>query len=234
MKLEDLREEALELETQTLTEYADQMLPKTHSLYIEIQRIVDKLSNMTRINGILEKEFELFVIDADVKNAFVTPNGKVFVFTGICEVFDDVDSMGMLIGHEMAHVIAAHSVEAACRDSWFLMVDALLFTLLQFVAPDNGVFFFQEWFRFQFLSLFTELPFSRQNEHEADYIGLILANQCGYDISKGATMWQKMAESEGDALPEIFSTHPGHEHRSREITSWMKHARSLEKHCTVF
>jgi len=234
MKLEDLTLEALELETQTLEEYKDHILPKTHPLHSQIQLIVDKLSNMTRMSGILDKEFELFVIDHPVKNAFVTPNGKVFVFTGICEVFDDADSLGMLIGHEMAHVIAAHSVEGACRESWFLMVDALLFALLQFIAPDNGIFYMQEWFRLQFMNLFTELPFSRLNEHEADYIGILLAQQCGFDISKGATMWQRMAESEGDALPEIFSTHPGHEHRAQEISCWMQHARTLEKHCTVF
>lgn len=141
------------------------------------------------------------------------------------------------------------------------MIDALLFTMLSMFTADNGVFYFQEWFRYlippflnqdklancphckcvvavhcrlQFLNLFTELPFSRQNEHEADYIGLILAKQCGFDISKGTTMWEKMAESEGDALPEIFSTHPGHVHRSREIASWMKHVDCLGKHCTVF
>merc|ERR1712154_168184 len=134
----------------------------------------------------------------------------------------------------MAHVVAAHSAEALCRDSKWLMIDALLFTMLSMFTADNGVFYFQEWFRLQFLNLFTELPFSRQNEHEADYIGLILAKQCGFDISKGTTMWEKMAESEGDALSEIFSTHPGHVHRSREIASWMKHVDCLGKHCTVF
>ena len=156
------------------------------------------------------------------------------MYTGICETFNDVDSLGVLLGHEMAHVIAAHASEGACRESTILMIDALVFMLVSLIIPSNYMFGITEWFRLQIMRLFTELPFSRNNEKEADYIGLVLAKQCGFDISKGKTMWKKMKEELGDELPEIFSTHPGHEHRSKQIAEWIPHVNSLAKHCTVF
>ena len=235
MKMLDLYQESVEEASGMLTTYKDRILPPTHPLHIELEGIVHRLSNAARMNGILDMDFKLFVIDADIKNAFVLPNGNVFVFAGICEVFDcDRDSLGVLLGHEMAHVIAGHAAEGACRESSILMVDALLFALLSLFVPSNYMFGVQEWFRAQFMNLITDLPFSRRNEMEADYIGLILAKQCGYDIEKGKTMWEKMRDEDGDNLPEIFSTHPGHEHRSNTIASWIKHVDCLGKHCTVF
>eukprot|EP01083_Nonionella_stella_P031334 85806_1 len=234
MVMQDLYEESIEESAGELTKYEDRILPDTHPLHITIQSIVNKLANVCRMNGILDMEFKLYVIDADIKNAYVLPNGNVFVFTGICNVFNDVNSLSILLGHEMSHVVAGHSAESACRESMILMCDALAFMLLSLFIPSNYMFGLQEWFRLQIMHLFTELPFSRMNEIEADYIGLILAKQAGFDIEIGKTMWNKMSDEIGDELPEIFSTHPGHENRSNMIASWIKHVDCLAKHCTVF
>lgn len=234
MKMQDLYQESIQEASIKLTAYKDNILSTEHPLHIEIEEIVNKLSNMARMNGILDMKFKVFVIDADVKNAFVLPNGNVFVFTGICNVFNNKHELGMLLGHEMGHVIAGHSSESACRESSILMIDALIFMLLSLFIPSNYMFGIQEWFRLQIMNLFTELPFSRNNEIEADYIGLILAKQCGYDISYGPSMWNKMKEVQGDNLPEIFSTHPCDANRSKYIKSWIKHVNCVGKHCTVF
>ena len=73
----------------------------------------------------------------------------------------------------------------------------LIFSLTSLIIPSNYMFGITEWFRLQIMNLFTELPFIRMNEKEADYIGLILAKQSGFDINKGKTMWNKMTQVQG-------------------------------------
>ena len=72
------------------------------------------------------------------------------------------------------------------------------------------------------------LPFSRKHESEADYIGLLLAAQAGYDPREAIHVWERMSESSsGGGPPEFLSTHPGHETRIEQLQEWMPEALQL-------
>jgi predicted Zn-dependent protease len=68
------------------------------------------------------------------------------------------------------------------------------------------------------------LPYSREHESEADYIGVLLAAQAGYDPREAIRVWQRMKMAGGEQPPEFLSTHPSHEKRIEELEYWMIHA----------
>ena len=72
------------------------------------------------------------------------------------------------------------------------------------------------------------LPFSRQHESEADYIGILLAADAGYDPREAVGLWERMAQLSGGGGPaEFMSTHPGHETRIEQLKQWMPEALAI-------
>ncbi|HNP31498.1 MAG TPA: M48 family metallopeptidase, partial [Nitrospirales bacterium] len=71
------------------------------------------------------------------------------------------------------------------------------------------------------------LPFSRKHESEADYIGILLAGDAGYDPREAVHIWERMAAASDGAPPEFLSTHPAHDTRIADLTKWMPEAMGL-------
>ena len=143
-------------------------------------------------------------------NAFCMPGGKIACYTGILErlMLSD-DEVAMVMGHEMAHALREHAREqmgktAATRGA--IELGAAIFGLGNVGRTAAGL-------GGQLLSL----RFGREDESEADLIGLELAARAGYDPHAGVTLWQKMAEASQGAQPEFISTHPSGPTRIRDI-----------------
>ncbi|WVQ78785.1 hypothetical protein IAT38_000876 [Cryptococcus sp. DSM 104549] len=169
-----------------------------------------------------ETEWEVYVIDdKKTKNAFVLPGGKIFVFTGILPVSANDDGLATVLGHEVAHQVARHPAE---RMSSMKVLFALGF-LLETLGLDVGI-------SRLLLTFMLQLPNSRKNESEADFIGLRLMSRACFDPTESTKMWQRMSESEGGGgkglgSVDFLSTHPANAKRIKQLTEWMPEAQQI-------
>ena len=131
------------------------------------------------------------------------------------------DEIAAVMGHEIAHAVAKHSVERASRNvatNVLLQVtDFLSGGKLSTINRTTGM---------DTVGLLTQMgilnPFNRKQESEADYLGLIFASLSGYDIRETVKVWERMKEAnKGKEPPEFMSTHPSSDNRIKKITEWI-------------
>ena len=155
-------------------------------------------------------KWEVNLIGSRSINAFCMPGGKIAFYHGILSVLQlDDDEVAMIMGHEAAHALLEHAREQMGKNavtSGVLRLGAALFGLGQ--AGDIGA---------QLGSKLLSLKYSRDDETEADGLGLIMAARAGYDPRKAVTLWQKMMGAGGGAPPAMLSTHPAGPARIADI-----------------
>ncbi|WEJ71315.1 MULTISPECIES: M48 family metallopeptidase [unclassified Pseudomonas] len=148
-------------------------------------------------------KWEVNVIKSDELNANCGPGGKIIVYTGLIDKLQLTDDeLAAVMGHEIAHALREHGREAMSRayaEQMGLGIGGALLGLGQGSVD----------LAHQVVEYSMTLPNSRQNENEADLIGLELAARAGYNPNAAMTLWQKMGQAGGgEAPPEILSTHP--------------------------
>ncbi|BGO99203.1 metalloendopeptidase [Rhodotorula toruloides] len=198
---------------ETMGEFGRKVLPDYHPQARFVQGVVQRI---IRANGLEDKVggpgWKTYVVkDDSTKNAFVLPNGTIFVFTGILPVAADADGLACVLGHEIAHQVARHSAE---RMSGMKVFYALALLLSSF-GIDMGLS--------QVLLQFVySLPNSRKNETEADLIGLRLANQACFDPRAAEALWKRMSAAEDSPGVDMsfLSTHPSSKHRIENVRGW--------------
>ena len=167
-------------------------------------------------------DWEYILIDnKKVKNAWCMPGGKIAVYSGMLDITKNIDGLAAVIGHEIAHAVAKHSVERASRGVLIKVAtqitDILSGGKLSQVNRTTGM---------NTVGLLTQMgilnPFNRKQESEADYLGLIFSSLSGYDIRETTKIWERMKEAnKGKEPPEFFSTHPSSENRIKKINEWI-------------
>jgi len=167
--------------------------------------------------------WEFNVIDDDkTKNAWAMPGGKVAFYTGILPICQDDNGVAVVMGHEVAHVVANHGNE---RMSQNLLVQfggtALAVALAQRPAETTNLFMSAFGIG---SSVGYLLPHSREQESEADHIGMILMARAGYDPRSAIPFWQRMNQAGGGRPPEFLSTHPAPETRIQELQRYLPEA----------
>lgn len=149
-------------------------------------------------------------------NAFALPGGKIAFYTGIFPAAKDEAGLAAIMGHEVVHALARHGGERMSQG----ILAQLLLTGAQVAGSSPEVM--------QALGLGAQvgviLPFGRQHESEADYIGLLLAAQAGYDPRAAVEVWQRMEKLGGQQPPEFLSTHPSHGTRIADLQAAMPEA----------
>lgn len=170
-------------------------------------------------------QWQAVVIDSPEANAFCLPGGKMAVYTGIIPVAQNVDALAAIMGHEIAHAVLRHGAER--------MATQKLVQIGQMAAGvsmgDMGI----EQQRMVMAALGAGaqyglvLPFSRNHETEADYVGLMLAAGACFDPREAVPLWQRMGATGGQRPPEFASTHPSSETRIQQLGAWMPDALSL-------
>ena len=166
-------------------------------------------------------DWEYILIDnKKVRNAWCMPGGKIAVYTGILEVTKNTNGLAAVMGHEIAHAVAKHSVERASRG-------ALVNTSTQLIDIFSGGKLSQvnRATGMNTVGLLSQLgimnPFSRKQESEADYLGMIFSSLSGYDIRETVKIWERMKEfNKGKSQPEFMSTHPSADNRIKKISEW--------------
>jgi len=168
-------------------------------------------------------EFTL-IQDDKMVNAFALPGGKVAVYTGILPVAESEAGLAAVMSHEVAHAIARHGGERMTTGLLAQMGMTALNVGLAVKGEDpETIRAFNTAYGLgaQFGVL---LPFSRNQESEADHIGLILMARAGYDPKEALGFWQRMAETKKAAAPEWLTTHPGDATRIRQLRALLPEA----------
>jgi predicted Zn-dependent protease len=165
--------------------------------------------------------WEYILIDnKKIKNAWCMPGGKIAVYSGILDITQNKHGLASVMGHEIAHAVAKHSVERASR-SVLLNTSTQLFDILtggklSRVNQVTGM---------NTVGLLSQIgvmnPFSRKQETEADYLGMIFSSLSGYDVRETKNIWKRMKKSnKGKETPQFLSTHPSPTQRIKNLEDW--------------
>ncbi len=167
--------------------------------------------------------WEVNLIGSDQLNAFCMPGGKIAFYFGILAKLQlDDDEVAMIMGHEVAHALLEHARERIGKTTatrGVIELGAALFGLGnagRMFADLGG----------QLLTL----RFSRDDESEADALGLVLAAQAGYNPRAGVSLWQKMMGANKGAPPQWLSTHPSGDTRIHEIEARLARVQPMYEH----
>ena len=166
-------------------------------------------------------DWEYILIDnKKIKNAWCMPGGKIAVYSGMLDVTKNTNGLAAVMGHEIAHAVAKHSVERASRgvllNTGTQVIDILSGGKLSSVNRVTGM---------NTVGLLSQIgimnPFNRKQESEADYLGMIFSSLSGYDIRETKKIWERMKEqNKGKVQPEFLSTHPSADNRIKMINQW--------------
>ncbi len=167
-------------------------------------------------------EWDYILVDNDkVVNAWCMPGGKIAVYTGLLKITKNIDALSIVMGHEIAHAVARHSVERMSQAMTINLGTAVADIFLggainrtrNTVGQNTGLDIFQ-------LGIMN--PFGRKQETEADYLGLIFSSLSGYDIRESVNLWKRMAEKNKGKEPPVFlSTHPSSSKRIENLQGWI-------------
>lgn len=190
-----------------------------------VQAIGKKISAVAEDPGF---EWEYNLIADEQMNAFCLPGGKVAVYSGILPVAKNADGLAAIMGHEIAHAIARHGAERMAQQK-----------LMQIGTMAAGVAVSDMDDRARMavmgaLGMGAQygilLPFSRDHESEADYMGLIYMARACFDPTEAPRLWERMGAASGGRGPaEFASTHPSNETRIRQFQEWMPEALRIRK-----
>lgn len=181
--------------------------------YDRVQRISQRLIPQTKVfrPDAPGWHWEVNVETSKDVNAYCMPGGKIMVYTGLIDTIKPTDAeLAAVIGHEIAHALREHSRERLSRAYAEQMV-------LAGVAVATGAEATTMQIASQISAVTFTLPHSREQEAEADRIGLELMARAGYDPNAAVTLWQKMSKAGGGGPPEFLSTHPSGESRIRDL-----------------
>ena len=157
-------------------------------------------------------KWEVNLLMSPTLNAFCMPGGKIAFFYGILQKLQlSDDEVALIMGHETAHALREHAREQMGKSGALNLGAGLVSSIFGLGNLGNAALNAGG----QLLSL----RFGREDETEADIVGLDLAARAGYDPAAGVTLWQKMLSASKGAPPEFLSTHPAGQTRIREIQS---------------
>ena len=225
--------EMLSLATKQYSEYMKGAKPSSNATNTAMvkrvgQRLASAVQTFMKNNGMAEDlqyyKWEFNLVQDNSVNAWCMPGGKIVVYEGLLPVTQDEPSLAIVLGHEIAHAVARHSAEqysTQVRQQYGVQGASILAGVL---GASSGAISLGQTAASYGLGL-QNLHYSRQNESEADHLGLIFAAMAGYDPQVAVGFWQRMsAASGGKSTSEFLSSHPSDATRIKQIQGWMPEA----------
>ena len=225
----------LSLSTQQYQEYMQSAKLSTNQTNTALvkrvgQNLATAVENFLTNNGYAQEvqnfQWEFNLVNSSEANAFCMPGGKIVVYEGMLPITQDEASLAIVLGHEIAHAVAKHSAEQLSKQMRQQTAAQIGGSVLTQVANTKGLGGYA-----QLLDMvaqtgfnFANLKYSRDNETEADRLGLIFAAMAGYDPQLAIPFWQRMAQMSTTSTSEIFSDHPSDEKRIAELQKRMPEA----------
>ena len=195
------------------------------------QRLATAVETFLNNNGYASEvqnfQWEFNLVASNEANAFCMPGGKIVVYEGMLPLTQDEASLAIVLGHEIAHAVAKHSAEQLSKQTRQQYGAKIGGIVIASVAQAKGIssntaalldMVAQTGFNF------ANLKYSRDNETEADRLGLIFAAMAGYDPQLAIPFWQRMAQYSSSSTSEIFIDHPSDEKRIAELQKRMPEA----------
>ena len=172
-----------------------------------------------------EWKWEINVEDSEEVNAYCMPGGKIMVYSGLIKkVSATDDELAAVIGHEISHALREHGRE---RMSTALLQQVGILGFAAYIA-EKGIYTNAAVQAVALgTTLFFALPNSREQEREADKIGLELTARAGYHPMAAVSLWRKMSELSEVDIPEFLSTHPSNENRIKDLSEHAKKINDL-------
>ncbi len=211
------RMSAISFEQQAKAAQKKKILVTNGPEYERLKTIANRLIPQTAVfrDDTRNWNWGLQLIDSPIVNATCAPGGRITFYTGIINKLNLTDDeIAAIMGHEIAHAVREHGREQVSQALAQNIISNVALAAAgagsaQSIDAAN-----------QIMQYVMVLPNSRQNEREADAIGLELAARGGYDPRAAITLWQKMSkESQGKNPPEFLSTHPSNENRIKELSA---------------
>ncbi len=194
-------------------------------------RIVEAAKRSKYAEMAKQFQWEVTVIKDDkTANAFALPGGKMAVYTGIFPMAKTEAGLAAVMGHEVVHALARHGAERMSQGQ-------VANVGLQVVGAAIGLSGGNPMLGQATMAALGAgaqvgvlLPFSRKHESEADYVGILLAADAGYDPRESVALWERMGQaSGGGGQYEFLSTHPSHDTRIDQLKEWMPEAMAIYK-----
>jgi predicted Zn-dependent protease len=166
--------------------------------------------------------WEFKTVENKEVNAWCMPGGKVVVYTGLLPITQNETALAIVMGHEIAHAIAKHGNERMSQGMLQQMGGMALDVALSKKPEETRNLFLMSYGIGSQVG--AMLPWSRQQETEADQYGLIFAAIAGYNPQEAIPFWQRMSAAGGSGTPEFLSTHPSDATRMRKLKQFMPEA----------
>ena len=205
-----------------------------------VQRVGSRLANAVvkflNNNGYSEDvknyNWEFNLIQDKEANAWCMPGGKIVVYEGLLPYTQNETCLAIVLGHEIAHAVAKHSAELLTKQQNQSTLIGLGSSVVGAIAGDANIGKITGELASGYAQ-FRNLKYSRQNELEADHLGLIFAAMAGYDPQQAIPFWQRMGQKSGSGSSDIFSTHPSDSKRIKALQSEMAEAMTYYKSATA-
>ncbi|MCG9728838.1 M48 family metallopeptidase [Shewanella sp. Isolate13] len=169
--------------------------------------------------------WEVVVFESDQVNAFALPGGHIGVYSGLLDVAVNADQLATVIGHEIAHVLANHSNEQVSR----AQLTGAGMQLADLALGAGGIADKELYMAALGLGVQVGyiLPYGREQESEADVVGVELMAKAGFDPAQSVELWKNMSKAGGEQGPELLSTHPSHGQRIAQLQQMQAKAQPL-------
>jgi predicted Zn-dependent protease len=184
-----------------------------------LQSVGSRIASVVQVPG---AQWEFVVFDSPEKNAFVLPGGKVGFYKGLMDFTENDDQVAAVLGHEVGHVVARHAaLRAGQQTATSLLLNtggALLGSTVKMSSESLNMVMAAAGAG---ATVGIMLPFSRQNETDADKLGVDYMNAAGYDVKQAIRLWERMGAAATNRPQEWMSTHPNPETRIQELRSYI-------------
>lgn len=181
------------------------------------------LKDNSMSNRIKNYKWEFNLVNQNVVNAWCMPGGKVVVYTGILPITKTEDGLAVVMGHEIAHAIAKHGNE---RMSQGILAQAGTMSVAAFMKEKPEATQALLMGAIGAGTTVGMLAFGRNQESEADKLGMVFMAMAGYQPKEAIPFWERMKTVGGGGTPEFLSTHPSHDTRISRIQEWLPTAES--------
>lgn len=207
-------EQVLSLSNQEYTKYMASAKKSTNTTNTNMvkrvgQNLATAVETYLKQNGysddVKNYSWEFNLVQDQSANAFCMPGGKIVVYEGLLPYTQNETCLAIVLGHEIAHAVAKHSAEQLSKQQNQQTGTSILGAVLN-QTVGSGVGDVASSVAGQYFS-FRNLKYSRDNETEADYMGLIFAAMAGYDPQQAISFWQRMSSGSSNQS-DIFSDHP--------------------------
>lgn len=192
-------------------------------------RIVEAAKRSKYAEMAQQFQWEVTVIKDDkTANAFALPGGKMAVYTGIFPIAKTEAGLAAVMGHEVVHALARHGAERMSQGQVAKIGLQVVGAAVGMSSENPALSQATMAALGAGMQVGVLLPFSRKHESEADFVGILLAADAGYDPRESVALWERMAQvSGGEGPAEFLSTHPSHDTRIEQLKEWMPEAMAI-------